>query len=634
MVQGRISGLYALDGRAYACRCYAEFRLHLDFWPLAGAGGLVSAGPVAVPATRRLARVGAISDVVALGFLAIVCLALVVITWRTWGSVPEDAGYDLSAAARTAHGSLPYVDYTYSYGPIAPLLLGGLFAALGVSLGVAEALGVVLATATVAGTYGLARQRMAVLPSALAAAVIAPIVFSSGGGSPIFNVVLPHTFSAPIAALFTMGVLAALTAFVTRGRTFLLALAGIALGLTAVARPEAALAPVGAILLWLALRAYADRRVREAVRQGVTIALPALAVAIVGYGPFLFSVSPRTLLWTNLYPVDILHAGGNTVISETAPFTLHSAVVLIGFGALYAVLAAVCIAVGRGRVWLLVAGLGLLILAAAAARAGGGANGALHHITDLAYRPMTLIAIVAVALAARPALRRGATFTAVQQADLLLAAFLLAASIRTYALFAPGSDAIYTFPLAAIVLVRLHVTLPKSTRTRLAGALWIALVACVVAALGARDAHRATYTVQTPHGAFRTTPAQGQPFSAALRIIERDTKPGDAVLVAPQLQALEVLSGRRSALPQLSLLPGALPDAAAERQAIARLDKADVRVAVLDRRALKEYGNGAFGSTFDRVLHAWVTTRFHRVATVGGSGDRPLELDIWERSTP
>jgi hypothetical protein len=586
-----------------------------------------------VSATRRRVRAAAISDAVALGVLALLCLALVAITWRSWGSVPEDVGYDLSAAARTAHGSWPYVDYTYSYGPTSPLVLGGLFAALGVSLGVAEALGVLLAGATVAATYGLARQRMTVVPSMLAAAVVAPVAFSSGGGSPIFNDVLPHTFSAPIAALLTLGALGALTAFVMRGRAALLPLAGAALGLVAVTRPEAVLPPVAAIVVWLALRGWAARHVRASLREGAALAVPALAVIAAGYGPFLFAVGPHELLWTNLYPVDLLHAGGNTVISETAPFTLRSGVVLAGFGALYAIVALVCIAVGRGRAWLIAAGAGLLVLAAVAARAGGGANGALHHLTDLAYRPVPLIALAAVALAARPALRRGTALTATTQADLLLALFLFAASIRAYALFAPGSNAIYTFPLAALVLVRLHVALPKATRTRLAGAAWIALAACVVAALGARDAHRASYTVQTPHGAFRTTAAQGQPFSAALRIIERDTRPGDAVLVAPQLQALEVLSGRRSALRQLSLLPGALPDARAERRAIAQLDAAHVRVVVLDRRALKEYGNGAFGSTFDRVLHTWVTTRFHRVATVGGSGARPLELDIWERHT-
>jgi hypothetical protein len=599
----------------------------------------VSVRPVAVSPAHRRVRVAVVPDVLALGGLALLCLVFVVITWRTWGSVPRDAGYDLSAAARTAGGSLPYVDYTYSYGPTVPLLLGGLFAALGVSLGVAEALGVALAMALVAATYGVARQRMAALPSLLAAAIVMPVAFSSGGGSPIFDFVLPHTFSAPIASLLTLGMLAALSSFVTRARQWLLPLAGALLGLVAVTRPEAALAPAAATLVWLALRGWCARDTRRAWRDGARVALTAAVVGALGYAPFLIAVGPRELVWTNLYPVDLLRAGGNTVISSTAPFTLRSALVLAGFGALYAVIAFACLAVGRvrgraGLAWPAAAGAGLIGLVALAVRSGGGTNGALHHLTDLAYRPIPLIAAAAVVLTARPALRRSEAWSREGQLDLLLAVFLFAASIRTYALFLPGSNAIYAFPLAAIVLVRLHVTLPRSTRTRLAGAAWIALAACTVAALGVRDAARASYTVQTPHGAFRTTPAEGRPFDAALRIIERDTRPGDAVLVAPQLQALEVLSGRRSALPQLSLLPGALPDANAERRAIVRLDAAGVRIAVLERRALKDYGNGAFGGTFDRVLHAWVTTRFQRVATVGGSGERSLKLDIWERRTP
>src|SRR4051794_13891960 len=132
MVQAPIPGLYALHGRAYACRCCADLRFHPGSWALAARDGAMSAGPAAVPVSRRRIRVAAVTDAVALGGLALLCLALVVLTWRTWGSVPEDAGYDLSAAARSAHGSLPYADYTYSYGPIAPLLLGGLFAAFGV----------------------------------------------------------------------------------------------------------------------------------------------------------------------------------------------------------------------------------------------------------------------------------------------------------------------------------------------------------------------------------------------------------------------------------------------------------------------------------------------------------------------
>ena len=65
-------------------------------------GVRVSARPVAVSPAHRRVRVAVVPDVLALGGLALLCLVFVVITWRTWGSVPRDAGYDLSAAARTA----------------------------------------------------------------------------------------------------------------------------------------------------------------------------------------------------------------------------------------------------------------------------------------------------------------------------------------------------------------------------------------------------------------------------------------------------------------------------------------------------------------------------------------------------
>ena len=45
-----------------------------------------------------------------------------------------DDGLALQAAARVADGQLPYRDFTWAYGPAHPLLLGGLFEALGPSL--------------------------------------------------------------------------------------------------------------------------------------------------------------------------------------------------------------------------------------------------------------------------------------------------------------------------------------------------------------------------------------------------------------------------------------------------------------------------------------------------------------------
>src|SRR5688572_13967791 len=72
--------------------------------------------------------------------LGLFCLALVALTWGTWGDLAMDTGYDLLAATRTAAGEAPYADYVYFYGPAAPYLLGGVFAVFGTSIEAAAAL--------------------------------------------------------------------------------------------------------------------------------------------------------------------------------------------------------------------------------------------------------------------------------------------------------------------------------------------------------------------------------------------------------------------------------------------------------------------------------------------------------------
>ena len=70
------------------------------------------------------------ADAVALGGLALFVGILAAATWGTWGDLDSDTGYDLVAGARVADGELPYRDFTYYYGPLAPFL-SGLAALLG-----------------------------------------------------------------------------------------------------------------------------------------------------------------------------------------------------------------------------------------------------------------------------------------------------------------------------------------------------------------------------------------------------------------------------------------------------------------------------------------------------------------------
>src|SRR5204863_2359723 len=179
--------------------------------------------------------------------------------------------YDLVAGARVAHGHLPYVDFFYYYGPLAPFLLG--FAALigGAGVGPAIVVGILLASAIVLATYVLGRMHAGVLGGFLAAAITAPIAFAPTN----FSFVMPHTFSVSLALLVSLCFLIALRRYADTGRERWLAAAGFAVGLVLLTRPEFVIAVVAAGGAWLALRIRSGMRGR---RETAVLAAPALAV--------------------------------------------------------------------------------------------------------------------------------------------------------------------------------------------------------------------------------------------------------------------------------------------------------------------------------------------------------------------
>jgi hypothetical protein len=160
----------------------------------------------------------------------------------------------------------------------------------------------------------------------------------------------------------------------------------------------------------------------------------------------------------------------------------------------------------------------------------------------------------------------------------------------------------------------------------------VAVLAISGYVLTARDGAAETVTVRGPGGVITAPPSQGNAYRAALDAIAARTSPGDPILLAPQISALYTLSQRQDPLAEISLLPGSLPTAGAEDAAIRRL--AGVRVAVTDRRPLREYGHGAFGTTYGTRVSAWIRSHFQHISTLRGSGDGAVTLDLWQRSAP
>jgi hypothetical protein len=584
-----------------------------------------------------LARLTRHADALAITGSLLLAAILVVATWRTWGDLAADTGYDLLAGARLAGGELPYRDYVYYYGPLAPCLLALFYVVGGVGLGSAVALGLLLAFGCIVATYALARSlRLSPLGAFLAAAITAPVVL----GPRSFNFVQPHTYSAPTGLLAALVFLIGITRYADTASRAWLATAGACAGLVTLTRPELVGGTFGAGAAWLLLRAWLGK---GSWREVALLAGPALAIPAVVYGAFAAIVPPQRLLFENLYPVETLKAAGNMVLKGNAPMTVRSFVDIGVRLAFYAI-----------------GTIGLLLLAAALARpglfrraalvvAGIGGVGALavvvlrpetvRYYLTIAYGWIPIGVVVLVVVLLWRVLRDRGAWDAAAQGELAASIVLAAFALKTYAIFFMYSHvpqiAAYAVPLVAIFLVRLHlVHVPRTTAAYALGVVWLAFLAVAGTALTVKDARSESAVVAGPGGRMYVSPTEALAYRDAVSWILTRTAPKDPILVGPQLTALYVLTDRRNPLPSLSLLPGALPNVAQERDAIRRLEAAGVKLAIIDRQEFGIYGHSSFGVSFQRELAAWVHDHFERAATLGDGRAKSPTLDVWLRRTP
>ncbi|HEY6890159.1 MAG TPA: hypothetical protein VI300_20315 [Solirubrobacter sp.] len=597
----------------------------------------MSAEPM-VPVRTRTLSVSAVrrAELVAPAVVALGFVALVVLTWGTWGDLAHDTGYDWVAAQRVADGQVPYADFPYIYGPLGVGLLGGAFALLGSGTGAVIALGLVVATAAVAITYRLGLVLAGPVGAALSAGAAAVAAVGTGN----MGLISPHAVVASVAVVLSLAAVLSAARFATSEHRPWLVLIGAATGLGLLTRPEFAGALVVAPALWLGLRVLrADARSR-ALKDAAIWAAVAAAIPVVVYGFFLTQIGPRDL-WDNLFPSAQLAAGSDKILKASAPMTPGSIAHLLGDLGVYAAFAAAMVGaamlIGRGGI------VRKLVLAAVVIGAVGFLGAlvanpeAIRSRLDFAYAWIPAGAALATLVLAWHARDKAREWTVRDQAALLLATLLTVVAAKTYAAFAPYPNprfaqfAVYALPLAALFMAWLHVeVLPRwSAPARGLGIAWLAALLAAGVVLVANDGRDETVTVSGPGGSLTATPDQGAAYQAALTAILKNTKPGDPVLLAPQMTALYTLSDRTDPLPAISLLPGTLADAGAEDAAIARMH--DVRLAITDRRRLTEYGQGAFGVTYDRRLGAWLRSDFRRVATLRGVGTDAVTLDLWQR---
>lgn len=593
---------------------------------------MTEAAAVVRVGVRRLA-IAVSADTVAAATLTCLCVLFAALTWGTWGDVRGDTGYDLVAGSRVAAGELPYVDFVYYYGPLAPLLLGLASFVGGSGVGPFVALGVTLAAAIVLATYALGRLLLEPLGAFLAAALVVPAAFGPG----VFNFVLPHSYSASLGALALLLGLLGLGRYAVSAHIPWLTAAGICCGAVALTRPEYGLAVAVAVVLWCSLAPQGgDGGGRRLL---VHLVAPAVLVPVLVYGAFALATGPKPLLLENLYPVEELNAAGSHLLGLQAPLTGSSVAKLALYLALYAAGAALLAFVARlaarrdgiGRTAL----AGLAVAAVAGLGAAAARPGLALELLKVSWGWIPAGAALTVPILLIRFRRTGARAPQ-DQVALLVTVALAVLAAKTYAAFLVYATvvqmAVYAAPLAAIFLARLHlVELARSRSAALVGAGWLCFLAVLGGGVTLRDARAESATVSGPGGTLAAKPAEARAYREALRWIEASTPVGAPVLLAPQLTALYTISDRTNPLPQLSLLPGALSDPSEERAAIALLDERAVPLVIVDNRPFTEYGHEGFGVTFDVLLADWLQRDYRRVARLQTGVTGAAALDIWLR---
>lgn len=582
---------------------------------------MTAAPTVAAVRLRVRAAAGISADTCAVGVLFLLTGVLALFTWGAWGDMSIDTGYDVLAGIRVAGGELPYADFVYYYGPLAPLVLG--FAELfGGGLGPALVVGFATTAAIVVATYALARLLAGPLAAFLAAAFTAAVAFEPTN----YSYVLPHTYSATFGLLLTLLFLLA----IARERV---GLAGLCAGLVALTRPEFALAVAVAAGVWLVVRGRAGLLRRGEILR---LAVPALALPAAVYGVLAVLVGPHQLLLENLYPIDELRAGGNEILRSYAPFTLSSfadlGLKLLAYAAGTAALLALAGGVAKaGRFWGGVFAAAATAIAAAAATADPEA---LRSGLYLATEWIPAGAVIAFAVLAIRAWRRR-EISPTAHLELLAVAALTVLVGRMYVGFvfhaAPFEQpSAYMAPFAGLFLARLHLgRLARTPAAATAGAIWLAFIVAAGAGLSVKDARAEGGVVKGPGGTLHATTAEAATYNGVLEWITAGSAPGDPVLIAPQLTTLYVLSGREDPLDRLSLLPGVFAVPGEERSLIAQLESSGVRMAVIDRSRFTWYGHTRLGDSFGRRLEAWLEENFVRVKTFRSGDPTPRTVEIW-----
>jgi hypothetical protein len=532
--------------------------------------------------------------------------ALFVVSRGKWSDALVDSGREWIVPDTLSRGGLLYRDVVYWFGPFTPYFHAAFFEILGSSFRTLVVAGVVGSIGVLAALHAALRTvtRKAEAAVWTALAVPALVFMPNAGGS-----ILGMGYRMWHAAAFAMLAVVAISRPRGKGSALMPVVAGIFSALAGLCRTEWGVAALVSCAV-----AVAARRVD---RAGVWHVLVAAGAALVVFGGVLgaFAVAAGADAVLRDGPVLLFGLPEETRVNVAFSGLRgwRSGLVPLAYSVLLWLGVALTVeAVARRRedpelarrrlrvVLGILAVLGVLALVAR----GTGA-------VIFSAAPIVCLATLVTGLR-----RRGMPEAAP------LAGFGLLGLLVSHRAFFHVSDGPYVAPplLVAFVcaagLLRLFAARVPEGRgsRRLATGLLAVLAALAVLAFVGRFLQYASderVPLAGTHEMLSVRPDTARELAALVAAIRRETKEGDGLVVFPEGEILNYLSGRPNSLRHKLYLPGYLSIGNEER-IVAELERRKPRAIVVWPRALGEYGAGEFGRDYGTGIRRVLGEEYER----------------------
>ncbi len=545
--------------------------------------------------SRRAALAGSV-------LLVLATILLWSVSRGKWSDALIDSGREWIVPDALSRDALLYRDVVYWFGPFTPYFHAAFFRLFGSSIPTLVLAGAVASIAVLSALFFALRRVTGRAEAALwtALAVPALVFMPHAGGS-----LLGMGYRIWHAAAFALLAVAAASRS-PGGRSLARPLAsGSLCALAGLCRTEWGLVALASVVLATAVR---ERRNRFFWKEAATAGLGFLLVFGGVIGVFVLLAGPKAVLEEG----HVLLTG---LPEETRTFLLafsglrdwrRGIAELLYSSAMWtgAFLLVETLALWKQRPLSLRGGvraLGMLLLVLALAALFGGAGGAVLF----SAAPFVCLAALVVA-----AVQRGRARSAA------LAACGLLGFILSYRRPFHIGDSAYVGPpllfafVSAAGLLRLRVARLREglARRRLLAAFAGALALLVAFAFVGRAAHYATWEtvpIAGTGGLLSARPQLAREIAQLAEAIQKDVAEREGLVVFPEGEIVNFVSGRRNPIRHKLYIPGYLT-IGNEEDVLRELSEARPGAVVIWRRPTSEYGRGFFGEDYARRIRAWI----------------------------